>query len=320
MNQKKLFIHSIISLFIAFLCLSIFINNADGDININSILNHIRDGWLYFFSASILLIISVYIRSLRWKYLFQSNTSYNTMDLFSGQLIGYFINNVIPVRLGDFAKSYFIAKRTDNKTSYILGSIIMERFLDTIMLFIFMLFVIWHYGLDYFDVLNTSPSDYILIFFSLLVFIYLAYHLSKLIPIKIQNILREIWAGFVGINLRTLGLVICSSIFIWCIYWMNVFLIQLAFPSLGLTLIDCLFILVVSSFIQMIPTGFGAIGVFHLGVESVLIQLGITEYHNFLIMLWLYSYIIYTILGAYYFIKEGKFTLRNLYIDLIKTH
>ena len=70
----------------------------------------------------------------------------------------------------------------------------------------------------------------------------------------------------------------------------------------------------------MIPTGFGAIGVFHLGVESVLIQLGIMEYHNFLIMLWLYSYIIYTILGSYYFIKEGKFTLRNLYTDLIKTH
>ena len=94
MNQKKLFIQSIISLFIAFLCLSIFINNADGDININSIFSHIRDGWVYFLSASILLIISIYIRSLRWKYLFQSSTSYKIMDLFSGQLIGYFVNNV----------------------------------------------------------------------------------------------------------------------------------------------------------------------------------------------------------------------------------
>ena len=140
MNRSKLFIHSFISLFIAFICLSIFINNADGDININNIFNHIRDGWLYFISASILLIISVYIRSLRWKYLFQSNSSYKTIDLFSGQLIGYFINNIIPIRVGDFAKSYFIAKKTDNKTSYIVGSIIMERFLDTIMLFIFMLF------------------------------------------------------------------------------------------------------------------------------------------------------------------------------------
>ena len=89
-------------------------------------------------------------------------------------------------------------------------------------------------------------------------------------------------------NLRTLGLVICSSIFIWCIYWMNAFLIQLAFPSLGLTLIDCLFILVASSFIQMIPTGFGAIGGFHLGVESVLIQLGIM---NIIIFLLCYGFI-----------------------------
>ena len=76
MNQNKLFIHTFISLFIAFICLSIFVNNSDGNININNILNHISNGWLYFISASILLIMSTYVRALRWKYLFQSNSSY----------------------------------------------------------------------------------------------------------------------------------------------------------------------------------------------------------------------------------------------------
>ena len=57
---------------------------------------------------------------------------------------------------------------------------------------------------------------------------------------------------------------------------------------------DCLFILVASSLIQMIPTGFGALGIFHLGVESVLSQLWAMNHHNFLILLWLYSYVVYT--------------------------
>ena len=92
------------------------------------------------------------------------------------------------------------------------------------------------------------------------------------------------------------------------------------FPSLNLGIIDCLLILVVSSFIQLIPTGFGALGIFHLGVESVLLKLGVSNYHNFLIILWLYSYIVYTMLGSYYFFKESKFTLKNLYSDWVKSY
>ena len=99
---------------------------------------------------------------------------------------------------------------------------------------------------------------------------------------------------------------------------MNVFLIQEIFPALELKLIDCLFILVASSFIQMIPTGFGGLGIFHLGVNSVLIKLDIPNYEYFLILLWLYSYFIYTTLGSYHFIRNGKFTIKNLYNDLIK--
>ena len=70
----------------------------------------------------------------------------------------------------------------------------------------------------------------------------------------------------------------------------DVFLIQSIFPFFELTFIDCLFILVASSFIQMIPTGFGGLGIFHLGVESVLFKLGVENYYHFIILLWLYSY------------------------------
>ena len=177
--------------------------------------------------------------------------------------------------------------------------------------------IISSYGLEYLNINFSLLSIYNIIPIILLSF-FSIYCIKFFIPFKIQNILSEFWKGFTAINLSNKSAVIFSSIFIWLIYWINVFLIQLIFSSFELTFIECLFILVASSFIQMIPTGFGGLGIFHLGVNSVLIKLGIINYEYFLILLWLYSYFIYTILGSYHFIQNGKFTIKNLYNNLIK--
>ena len=138
-------------------------------------------------------------------------------------------------------------------------------------------------------------------------------------PLPKSEFYPEKYPAFSAIQFSNKGIVIFSSLFIWLIYWVNVFLIKSIF-HIQLSFIDCLLILVSSSLIQMIPTGFGALGIFHLGVESVLFKLGINDYYYFLILLWLYSYIIYTLLGSYYSIKESKFTFKNLYNDLIKNY
>ena len=325
MSKNKLFINSIFSLIVVCICLFIFINNAMGSFNVESLLISISHRWIYLLIASILLIISVYFRALRWKYLFTSNTSHSIKDLFPAQFLGYFINNIFPIRIGDFAKSYIVAKKTNNKASYILGSIIMERILDTLMLCIFSIITVWYYGSHYLGInfSNLSFISTLVYLFLVLLIVLLAYfggwH-KKFIPTKINKALGEVWKGLTGIQSSGKSIVFISSIIIWSIYCINAFLIQMIFPSLGLSILDCMLILVASSFIQFIPTGFGALGIFHLGVESVLIKLGIVNYHNFLIILWIYSYLIYTSLGAYYFIRDAKLTIRNLYQDLIKNY
>ena len=72
--------------------------------------------WYYLFFACILLILSVYLRAHRWKYLFTSNTKLNVYRLFKSQFIGYFINCVSPLRIGDIIRSYVVAKNTKQKT------------------------------------------------------------------------------------------------------------------------------------------------------------------------------------------------------------
>ena len=191
MNKNKLLFNCLISLLVVFICLFIFINNSKGDINISNFSKDIYNGWSYVILASCLLIISVYIRALRWRYLFQSNISAKVQDLFSAQLIGYFVNNILPIRIGDFSKSYIISKKTESNTSYILGSIIMERFLDTLMLFIFSIIIIWHYGINYLNINLSNFSIPIYLLIPIIFFIiFIIYYLSNLLPIKIKYILN----------------------------------------------------------------------------------------------------------------------------------
>tara|TARA_B110000116_G_C16619716_1_gene483213 strand:- start:65 stop:880 length:816 start_codon:yes stop_codon:yes gene_type:complete len=268
--------------------------------------------------ACILIIFSVLLRSLRWNLLFQNKNKGITKYLYRAQFISYFINNISPFRIGDLVKSYVVAKNTDNKTSYILGSIVMERFFDVIMVLLLLFILIGHYGLDYFNP-NLSFSFFwyislVIILLSLFIF----FKAKIYFPIKIQNILSEIWNGFTAIKIANLSTIIIYSFLIWSIYLYNVYLIQLVFPEINLSLFECLFILVISSFIQMVPVGFGSIGIFHIGLQGALIQLNIDNYNSFIFVAHLYSYMIYTIIGAYYFMHEKKLTIKNLYHELIK--
>ena len=314
----KILINSTLSIIISIFCCIIFINNLDYNFTIYEVMQSISNQWVYLLIACILIIFSVLLRSLRWHLLFNNKNINITKYLYRAQFISYFINNISPLRIGDLAKSYVVAKNTDNKTSYILGSIVMERFLDIIMIFLLLFILIGYYGLDYFKIdLSFLFFWYILLIIILLV-LFIFFKAKIFFPTKIQDILSEVWNGFTAIKIVNLSTIIVYSFLIWSIYLFNVYLIQLIFPEINLSLFECLFILVFSSFIQMIPVGFGSIGIFHIGLQGALIQLNIDNDNSFIFVAHLYSYMIYTIIGAYYFMHEKNLTIKSLYHEIIK--
>ena len=106
MTKIKLLINSLLSLIIVISSLYIFINNSNGEIDFHHLFNNIYNNLILLLLASILLVISVLLRAIRWKFLLNVDT--NVMNLFSAQLIGYFVNNILPIRIGDIIKSYVI--------------------------------------------------------------------------------------------------------------------------------------------------------------------------------------------------------------------
>jgi glycosyltransferase 2 family protein len=317
MKIFKLFLNSIVSILIVIICVIFFINNSKSEFNLEELFVDIISGWYYLFLACIILICNVYLRTYRWKYLFNSETKLKFNFLFKSQLIGYFINNISPIRIGDLVRSYVVSKKTNQKMSYIVGTIAMERFLDTITIMFFGSILIFHYGLDYLDIkFNLISSSFII--WLLLAFgaIFLCY--KFFFNTYLNKIFKNFWLGFSAIQFEHKKSIIIYSILIWCFYSINVFLIQSIFSELQLNIFDCLLILVSASLLQMIPIGFGGLGVFHLGVQGVLNKLGFQDYNNFIILLHIYSLIIYTVYGGYFFFSEKILNIKNIYRDLLK--
>ena len=73
---------------------------------------------------------SVWLRALRWRYLYRRDLSPSTVSLYRAELIGYFGNNILPLRLGELLRSYFIGEEFKLSKSYVFGTIIMERLMD----------------------------------------------------------------------------------------------------------------------------------------------------------------------------------------------
>ena len=85
--------------------------------------------YLYIFLAIFLLIFVVYIRALRWS-LFFKDEKISTKKLFESQMIGYFGNNIFPLRLGEGLRCFFLSKYSNLHIAHIFGTIILERLLD----------------------------------------------------------------------------------------------------------------------------------------------------------------------------------------------
>jgi len=277
------------------------------DFKFHEFANSIQEvNYLYLLFATLFLWVSVWFRALRWRWLFRINTMPTTVSLYRAELMGYFGNNVLPLRLGELMRAYLIGREWNLSKSYVFGTIVLERILDTLSLVFFAFLLILFYPLE------ESLREYIIwgggIFLVAIMILIIILHRIKSIRInhKILNALKDIIEGLLSINKKVYFPVIVTSLFIWGIYYLDVFLLQYAF-GFDLSLAQVLMVLVLSSLALAIPSAPGMIGTFHAAVKYTMVDLFGFASHDgnaFAIFMHAYGYILFTLLGAYYFMKN----------------
>ena len=91
--------------------------------------------------AVLLTLLTNILRSYRWKYLLNPIRPIGIASVFSGVAIGSMANNVLPARLGELVRSYFLGQKEDLSKSSTLATIVVERLFDGFTLLIFLAFV-----------------------------------------------------------------------------------------------------------------------------------------------------------------------------------
>ena len=88
-----------------------------------------------------LYLIGVWFRTVRWRRLLQHIRPIPTTRLFPVVVVGYMANNLLPLRLGELVRSYYIGDRKQVSKTAALVTIFIERLLDALMLLLFIVVI-----------------------------------------------------------------------------------------------------------------------------------------------------------------------------------
>ena len=90
--------------------------------------------YVYLAPAVALYFVAVYFRAVRWRYLLSPLRSLSVPRLYPVVVIGYMANNLLPARLGELVRSYYLAQREGINASSALGTVAVERVYDGVTL------------------------------------------------------------------------------------------------------------------------------------------------------------------------------------------
>ena len=83
-------------------------------------------------------VVALVFRTVRWQIMLRPLRSVAFTRLFPVMVVGYMANNLLPVRLGELVRSYYVGQREDVSKSAALATIVVERVLDGVTLLLFL--------------------------------------------------------------------------------------------------------------------------------------------------------------------------------------
>ena len=94
--------------------------------------------YAYIAPSLIFYFLAVQARTMRWRYLLKPLIGKARMPLYPVVVVGYMANNLIPVRIGELLRSYYLSLREPVSAAGAFGTVAVERASDVLALLFFM--------------------------------------------------------------------------------------------------------------------------------------------------------------------------------------
>ncbi|OPY87739.1 MAG: hypothetical protein A4E71_00873 [Smithella sp. PtaU1.Bin162] len=294
-------------------------------------LNKIRPGYVVLFI--VIVIFMQWLRSYRWGIIMRPLEKIDQLSLFSVTCVGFLAIAAIPARIGELARPYLIAKRSNIKMSSALGTIIVERVLDSFSVLIIAVVVLLLTDLPSW-MIKSSVLLFLLtlaIFFCIIGLIWrretalaIINRILSRLPGKFANKIDETLHRFIDgfqviVNVKLLIYLFFLSALIWLTDVLAIYVLLEAF-GLKLPVLASFIIMIILIVGIAVPTAPGFIGNWHF---SCILALGLydvakPEALSFAVVYHFLSMIIVAILGAI-FLPFNKFSISDMKKQMNKT-
>jgi uncharacterized protein (TIRG00374 family) len=120
-----------LGILISLVCIYLVLRDVDLG-HTASLLTSARLPWLCL--AVVAVIADLAFRALRWQRLVAPIGPVPLRRLSGYMLVGYLANNILPARLGELVRSHYLGDREGISRSATLGTVVVERIVDTVVL------------------------------------------------------------------------------------------------------------------------------------------------------------------------------------------
>ncbi len=270
-----------------------------------------------------LLMLAHYLRAYKSKFILDLIRESKVSTLFNGVSVGFLFNTLLPFRLGEFVRAYFVGDSLSISKTVVFISIIIERAVDGILLgasFIGIAFVVKGISYDaYTNMLRFGGGLLVVSIILLLIvsiirsenkyMVRLVLIFSGLFNRRIADRMRFMaWSGIYGTKLMTSNRRVLlkfwvASVIMWLLYFLSTGAIVVAFFT-GIDY-DKLWFITGSSYAGVsIPSGPGYINTYHVIIANLTQKIGLGETATFSLLIWATITIPISLFGLFVLVRQ----------------
>ena len=266
-------------------------------------------------------LVVIYLKAIRWSLLFRPLSAPRMGTLIGTMNLGYLINNVLPLRVGELVRAYVAGEVEGISKTRVLVTVGAERLLDTLTVVAFLAIL-----LPFVDVPQWAARPafilglaLVLVTLGLVAIARRRDRASALLGWGVRLVPERFRERALGIGETVLDglsifarpwlglLLVAWSLVVWMLAVLFYYLVMLAF-DLDVPFSAAIFVMSATALGMVIPSSPGYIGVFHaITIESLVGVFGVarSDAQSYALVQHASSYVLTTALGLAYIWRAG---------------
>jgi len=226
------------------------------------------------------------LRGYRWRYvLARSGTSVGFRDATEILFLSWFVNCLVPAKLGDLYRAYLLRGNFGASLSRTVGTVFIERIADIIVIAVLAL------SAGYWSFRGRSRPEidtlFIIGFVVAIALILLVVamrlfggHVGRWLPARIGELWDRFHEGSTGsLTIRSVPVILVLTVGIWTLEGARLYLVirALGLPEVGLGISSSIFVALAAALLTAIPLTPAGFGFVEAGIIGVLFLYGVPE-------------------------------------------